>query len=138
MWGAFEYEEMLEAGKVEVKTCEPSEHGDWRPRITDVNSRVIADALVFVGMVETYNPCNAQLFVIPKDALLAEVARQLAKNPAIIRPRVTISKNRVNNNTGRVNRWYEFELPNHSRLKQRITEYVHGDFNILPEQMSLF
>lgn len=136
--GAFEYENMLEAGMIEVKTCEPGSSTAWQPRMTDINSKVIADVLVFVGLLESYNPCDARLFAIPKSVLTSEVEKRIKRNPKENRPEISVSKNRVNNNTGQVNQWYEFELVNHSKLLRRITRYVHGDFGIWPEQLSLF
>ncbi len=136
LWGALEYQKMITAGRVEVKTGGIIQSSDWIVQITGRKKVLIADVLVFVGMVDSYNPCDSVLLAIPKEILEPEVDRQLRKRDRI--PYISINKCRFSKKTRRMNKWYEFEVYDHSQLRQYIAQYVHGDFQIIPQQLILF
>lgn len=138
LFGAFEYLKAITTGKIEVKTLSPSTtRHQWDPRVTGNNIEIRADVLVVLGMLNSFNPCDASMFVIPKHALEPIVAQHIAKGGRD-RPRLSISKQRIHPTTHRTNPWYEYEVVNHSMLKDVITQYVHGDFGIIPQQMVMF
>lgn len=138
VWGAFEYLKAITTGKVEVKTCSPSAtRHQWDPRITGNDVELRADVLVVLGMHDSYNPCDATMFVIPRHALEPVVAEHRARGSKD-RPRISIIKHRYNPQTNKQSPWYEYEVSPHARVKEVIAQYVHGDFSIVPQQMSLF
>lgn len=135
--GVFEYLHRIEAGTIEVKTLSPSKTRPlWDPRITGNNIELRADVLIVLGMHESINPCDATLFAIPRHALEGAVAEHLARSSKD-RPRISIRKQRINPQTRKQNPWYEYEVLNHSMVKDFIAQYVHGDFGILPQQMEM-
>jgi len=137
IWGAFEYHDLIEVGKVEVKTCSPTNRSNWGIRITDTKQEIKYDVLVLIGMLKTFNPCQARIFVIPKEVLIPIVEKGIQSGNKG-RIRLGISTNQTNSYTGKINRWYEYECPNHVNLVERITQYIHNDFVVTSEQLPLF
>lgn len=138
IWGAFEYLKDITTGRIEVKTLTPSStRHQWDPRITGNTIEVQADVLVVIGMLDSYNPCEASLFIIPKHVLVP-IAEEHKRKGTSDRPRISIIKHRHNPQTKKQNPWWEYEVINHVMTKEVITQYVHGDFNIIPQQMSMF
>jgi len=138
LWGAWRYEDLVKGGKVEVKTSAQQGNYNWSVRIAGQLSEFVADVVVFVCLDKSLNPCREKMFVIPRDALIDTFCEQKTERPHD-RPRISIAKTQINNNTGQQNRWYEYLLMDHTKLKERIGEYVFGQFSILGmEQLSLF
>lgn len=140
LWGAWRYDDLVKAGKVEVKTCGvlPPKSKSWLPRISGYLDEMVADVVVFVCMTKTLNPCQAKTFVIPRSALADIFQKQKGRGKT--RPQISIAAKEVNAHTKQRNRWYEFLALDHTMIKERIGEYVHGKFSILPtiSQLSLF
>lgn len=136
VWGAFEYARSIEAGKIEVKTSKPSSNRDhWYPRISGYEKKLRMDVLAFLGMKDSFNPCEASLFIIPKKSLI-DVANKWwndEKKRDDPRPRIAISKNRFNLRTGHLNSWHEYQVSNHSKSREIIAMYTAGDFRIISD-----
>jgi hypothetical protein len=139
LWGAWRYDDLVKAGKVEVKTCGslPPKSDSWSPRISGYLSELVADVVVFVCMTASFNPCYAKLFVVPRYALVDTFNEQKARSNT--RPRISISQHEINRHTKQRNSWYEFLLRDHTSLKESIGNYIHGHFGIMTiEQGVLF
>lgn len=140
LWGAWRYDDLVKAGKIEVKTCGilPKSANSWQPRIAGGLDKMVADVVVIICMTDSYNPCYAKMFVIPQSALV-ETFKEQKTRCSKRRPRIAIAQNEINNHTKTRNRWYEFLLIDHTKLKGRIREYIHGRFVITTvEQLALF
>lgn len=137
IWGALEFRDEIGVGKVEVKTGGPGSEHNWQPQITGRKQVLLADVIIFIGMAYSFNPCEGAMIVIPADRLQEEVDKQLKRAPHRI-PSISISRNRYNRRTGSLNGWYEFELHNHAMLRKVIAEHIHGEFNIISQQLPLF
>jgi hypothetical protein len=139
LWGAFKYEDLIKAGKVEVKTVTwakgDSRHG-WYPRISGTLDTFVADVVIVIGLTESLNPCHARLFVIPKKALVDTFTEQ-KDIKKIARPRISIARHEYHRQTGEKSQWYEYLLVNHTKLKERIGEHLFGQFAILTEAEQL-
>ncbi len=136
VWGAFEYDTLLKAGKVEVKSSTIANRSDWGPRISGYLTEFMADVVVFVCYLNTLNPCEARLFVIPRHALIETFNEQRSRGAR--RPQISIARSRINIQTGALNQWQEFRLYRHSSLKEQITKYIHGQYDFVVQQLDMF
>ncbi len=122
-YGAFPYGDKVIAGTIEVRTCSPTRDDNWKPRLTGNGKMVMYDVLVVVGMLDSFNPCDAKLFVIPGQVARLESERQMKNNEVRDRPQISIQKNPI---YAMRPKWYEYLLVNHSELKTQVSMFVHG------------
>lgn len=134
VWGAFEYAEMIRAGKIEVKTGIHSQNPEWSVRVTGYTGQVRSDVLVFIGMRDDTYISLATMLAIPRDKLIPIADNY--KNTSDARAKIYVAKTRTTK-TGKLNGWYEFEVPSHSLLKSIVTKYIHGKMVVEAEQMPL-
>lgn len=135
-YGAFEYLEMIKAGKLEVKTGEYTDNRMWNVRFTGTTGDIRSDVLVFIGMRDSIYMTKATMLAIPKEVLIPIASNYKCEYDA--RVHSGISKNRINIQTGELNQWYQYEVPNHNLLKDYVTRYIHGDFSVGSGQLSLW
>jgi len=139
----FEIRSGLKIGKVEVRGCRPNTKGPrWRVRISDSQGDLTSDVIVIVCMKESYDPCFADLFAIPSQALenvISEIrSRRESKgiSPKDPRVKIRIYKERIDSYKNSINKWWEYWVPDHSELKMIVTSYIEGDFKPIPKQLS--
>ncbi len=130
----------IQAGKIEVKSGGPDgSKGGWNVELTGKTGIVKQDVTVFVGYTETYNPCDATILCLPRDAIEKEVTEQRDRGITRQEPMVSISHNRNHRLSGRLNRWYEYEVSDLYSLRSIIGNYIHGvPLVIIGEQLTMF
>jgi hypothetical protein len=135
VWVAFEYLKMIRAGRIEVKTGENTPNNHWRVRLSGTTGDIRSDVLVFIGMKDDVYMTKATMLAVPKEALIPKA--EIYKCQYDARVSSGISRNRTNKKTGKLNQWYEYEVPSHELLKSFVTQYIHGDLFVGTEQLSL-
>lgn len=138
-YGAFKYLDAIKSGKIEVKTSGPTNRPKWDVRITGQTTEIRSDVTVFLGMKENLNPTTGRMFLFPRDVLepIAAEHREKRKRNSNLDPRAKIY---VPTDPRRITRkldCYRYLLPEHERLKNHISQYIHGDYGIGPYQLSL-
>lgn len=136
LYGALKYQDDIKAGKIEVKHGGEIQSHSWNIQATGKEKVIKADVLVFIGMPEAFNPCEGTMFVIPSSAYRETVVEQLEIRDRI--PEIHINTSRYNGKTKKLNKWYEYELIDHTLLKEQLGRYIHGVPVVLSQQLVLF
>jgi hypothetical protein len=128
VYGVSEHHEELKVEKIQVKTSFATHH--WKFDITNDQQEIGYDVLVCIGFVVGLNPLDAKLFVIPAD-VTRDLAESEIKRGVKGRIAIQIAKQRNFRGTSKLNTWYEYQLLDHTKLKQKVSEYIHGEFIVI-------
>jgi len=105
-----EYKAGPEAATVQVRSVGPHSYANydsWQVKAVDSTGVLNADHLVAVVMDDTFNPCYSRLFAIPRDRIEGQKMLWVRKHP-------------INQKHGGLNRYWEYEVPDHLALKQQL------------------
>lgn len=126
----FELHGAIKAGTIQVKHGGISKSPAWIVEIASKDGSANYGALVYCAMRQTRNPSKGHLLVIPREDLQPVLDSG--------NTRIVISKNKFYARKGAMNRWWEYHLVDHSRLRSRVGKYIHGEPVVSITDLPLF
>lgn len=126
----FELHGAIKAGTIQVKHGGRTIRPNWNVKIVSEDGSSNYGVLVFDGMSETRNPSKGDLFIIPREDLQPTLEQGSVN--------INVSKNKFYGRKGSLNKWWEYHLPDHNRLRNRISKYIHGEPVISITDLPLF
>lgn len=120
----------LRTRMIQVKTSYAPRRRDWVFNLTNKKQETGYDVLILIGYVDEFNPLDAAIFVIPEADLRPIIEREIDKGISGEIP-ITIAKQRRFRGVGKLNKWYEYQVVDHTKIKHIVEEHRQGDLIVL-------
>jgi len=120
-----EYKAGLEVATVQVRSVGPysyTNYDSWQTKTVDSTGTLNAHHLAVVIMDDTFNPCYSRLFAIPRIKVGDRQNLWIRKYP-------------ISQKHGSLNKYWEYEVPNHLALKQQL---LTGKQQVRPFEQMVF